>query len=574
MTPAAPSVAAPQTHPVPGANATNPINPPSQPGILGLESLGKGMRPPNWNLASPPLRRLAARRFEAPPRTHARHTIEQFMPARSLAPRAPEGDRWSGAETIEPAPGLHAGGDERAGSAPDSTGACTDDRIRRLLDRATFGYSWSDLGYARSQGYNAWLEAQLNPAGIDDSELDARLAAFKTLFETPRQIVLRAWSGDYTHTEELFKATVLRAATSNRQLLERMTEFWGDHFNIYLYKDGCETFKPIDDRDVIRTHSLGTFPDLLRASARSPAMLTYLDNAFSFWWSPNQNYARELLELHTLGVENYTQSDIEEIARCFTGWTIDYDFNSPSLGRFRFEPDWHDNGAKNVLGHKIPGGGGESDGDAVINILCYAHDVAPITARFVGRKLAVRFWGENPPTPLVDAIAGAFLATGGDIKSMLRVVLGERWQACAPRKLKRPFHLAMSTLRAMPTFIFDYWYLIYILDIMGQAPFLWAPPNGYPEAAAYWSGHILPRWRFGFYLLQEQGEIAVDILSIINAGDSNAMVEEISRVLFAGAMPRFDRRRLLKFLGPGPGSYERVIDTIGLAIASPSFQMH
>lgn len=445
----------------------------------------------------------------------------------------------------------------------------------RLVSRITYGPTYEELYLAQTLGYRNYLERHLLPESIDDSELDARLSEFVTLQDSPRDAVLRTRNSDFTPAAELPRATILRAATSKRQLFERIVEFWTDHFNIHLYKDGCETFKPIDDRDVIRRYALDTFPKLLLASARSPAMLTYLDNAFSYVGAPNQNYARELLELHTLGVGHYAQRDIEEIARCFTGWTINDDDSSPLLGQFVFVPELHDNRKKTVLGHVIPRGGGITDGERVIQILCFDPEFAPITAEFVGRKLLRFLWGYEPPQQLIENVKSAFLNSGGNIKEMIRAALDPAYIHCAQPKLKRPYHFAISALRAIPTYIVSFDYLAYQLDVLGQHPFFWAPPNGYPDSLGYWSGYLLPRWRFGIWLFEEQGEtIYYNIDGILNAQTLAEKIEALSLYLFFGNMSDQLRGRLTSYLAENQSSRRRVLETVGLALAAPEYQWY
>lgn len=491
---------------------------------------------------------------------------------------APDRGDWPGSVFVDQPPNLP--NPEAPDTPPDtnhdgtSVDGCTFDTVRRLVDRTTFGFSWRELDYAYTNGYDAYLEWQLDHESIDDSVLQTRLdTEFETLDESPRRHVLRAWDGNYDMMWDLLNATFLRQATSGRQLYERMVEFWSDHFNIYLFKDGGEMFKPIDDRDVIRPHALGKFSDIVKASTRSPAMLTYLDGAFSFAWAPNENYARELMELHTLGVDNFTQQDVKQVARCFTGFTIDYNANNQSLGQFRFESYWHDHGTKNVLGHKVPGGGGVTDGDRVIDILCHSPKGAALTSRFLAGKLAVRFWGENPPAALVDEIAQAYLDTDGDIKSMLRVVLAERWLRCSKPRLKRPYHYALSAIRTVPSYITGYWALIYLSDTMGQTPFLWAPPNGYPDSSAYWAGHMLPRWRYPNSMFFEQNEVQFD-LQPFSRQTTEEVVEAINIYIFGGYMPRSLHLELADYLGPPPFTNNRLREVLTLAISSPAFQQH
>ena len=201
----------------------------------------------------------------------------------------------------------------------------------------------------------------------------------------------------------LRQSAILRAVYSRRQLQERMVEFWSDHFNIYAFKGQGPQFKVVDDHETIRAHALGKFRDLLGASARSAAMLGYLDNTSNRKGVPNENYARELMELHTLGVHGgYTQRDVKEVARCLTGWTTEKHWHR---GRFLFDPDAHDNGAKQVLGLTIAPGGGVTDGERVLDMLA-GH---PSTARHLARKLCVHFLGDAPDA-WVSRLAGDIFA--------------------------------------------------------------------------------------------------------------------------------------------------------------------
>src|SRR5262245_40163163 len=247
----------------------------------------------------------------------------------------------------------------------------------------------------------------------------------------PQQVIL----------QELQQAKILRAVYSEKQLQEVMIDFWFNHFNVYGRKGADRLLTTSYERDSIRPHVFGKFEDLLIATAESEAMLFYLDNWLSV--SPNaqiemnrmrrlrrmqsmpnqngkipnnrsrglnENYAREIMELHTLGVDGgYTQKDVQEVARCFTGWTI----RGPRAGGdFYFNPKMHDDGEKIVLGKKIPAGGGRKDGETVIHILA----THPATAKFISTKLARKFVSDNPPQSLVDRLAGSFLKTGGDIR--------------------------------------------------------------------------------------------------------------------------------------------------------------
>src|SRR5207249_12079367 len=227
---------------------------------------------------------------------------------------------------------------------------------------------------------------------------------------------------------ELQAARIMLAVESERQLQEVMVDFWFSHFNVHAAKGEVKWYLTSYERDVIRPHALGKFGDLLRVPATHPAMLLYLDNwlsarpDFTVPVGPNrgkraglnENYARELMELHTLGVDGgYTQKDVTEVARAFTGWTID---RPQTDAHFIFRPMMHDTGEKIVLGHRIAAGGGPGDGERVIELLTQH----PATARFVATKLVRRFVSDTPPPALVARVAGSYLSTGGEIPAMLR----------------------------------------------------------------------------------------------------------------------------------------------------------
>lgn len=447
-------------------------------------------------------------------------------------------------------------------------------RLRKLVERITFGPTAAELGLAESLGYEGYLEYQLNPGAIDDSPVDQRLKDFPTLTWTQRQILEAVRRGDRAPIHEFLFSTILRAIYSRRQLHERMVEFWSDHLNIYFWKSGVPERKPVDDRDVIRAHTLGRFPQLLLASAASPAMLIYLDNAFSYAGHPNQNYAREVLELHALGLGNFTQADVEEVARCFTGWTIDFNSESATYGDFIFEPGRHDDGDKTVLGIPIPAGGGVRDGQIVIDILTLNERVAPITARFLAAKLANRFWGYRPPTELVDSAVQAYLDQDGDIRAMLRAILAERWMELAPPKFRRPFHLAVSVLRAAAAEVRNYDVLSHVIDTMGQHPFYWPPPNGYPDTLEYWSQSLLPRWDFGNWLFAgQQNLIDLDLRPFFSLQlTSQQFVDAIDHRLFFGMMSDADRSALFEFLQSNLGGEYRRREALGLAVGLMSYQ--
>lgn len=463
-----------------------------------------------------------------------------------------------------------AGEPARHSAAPpvQTTGAGP---LVRLIQRVTVGLTASELQAARQLGREGYLEHQLAYESIDDSVLAARLANYATLTMEPYQLFQLQ---PQQVVNELIEATILRPVLSRRQLLERMVEFWTDHFNIDINKNLDRFLKTVDDREVIRANALGTFPALLSASAHSPAMLYYLDNNVSFVGNPNENYARELLELHTMGADGaYTQVDIEEVARCFTGWTL-YPANAGvNAGKFRFLAGQHDNGAKQVLGYTIPAGGGYNDGLIVLDILANHPD----TARYVSAKLCRWLYQYDPPAPLVSSVAATYAATGGDIRSMIRTALLKHDLAAAEPKYKRPYHLFVSALRACGATITNVNGIRSNLLAAGQVPYNWGPPDGYPDNLDFWVGLVLPRWNFGASLLNSQVNGASVDINAFFAGvpnNADALAAHIDRALFGGEMDPFERQRIRDYLLPNAPTTQRKRDALGLAIASPGYQWY
>lgn len=469
----------------------------------------------------------------------------------------------------------------RPDSAPRPTaGIGNRGDVRTLLDRITFGFTASDYASARLMGWGGYLEWQLNHLLIDDSALDTRLmsAEFPTLWLTPEELVA-ASTTDVRN--QLIRARLVRAAFSRRQLFERLVDFWTDHFNIWLFSDSpIQTQKAWDDLNVVRAHALASFPEMLVASAHSPSMLEYLNNDTNTAANTNENYARELLELHTMGVDGgYTQTDVEEVARCFTGWTFyPTNFAQANLrGTFRFNAGNHDTGPKVVLGHIIPGSSGPSgqqDGETVLKILA-GH---PSTARFIATKLLRHFWGDDPPESLIGMVAGVYSLTQGDIKAMLRAIFNPNLNPPLAPKFKRPLHLIASAIRATGAALGTPANMQNILTSAGHLPFNWSPPDGYPDTLVAWSGLLLPRWSFGASLMNsEYGSTnAVDINAFL-AGvptplTADAVVARINDRLFGGRMPGEERAALAAYLLPNPPTTARIREAVGLAIGSPAFQ--
>jgi uncharacterized protein (DUF1800 family) len=419
-------------------------------------------------------------------------------------------------------------------------------------------------------------------------------------------------------TAELQASRILRAVYSERQLQEVMVDFWTNHFNVFAGKGADRWLLISYDRDTIRPNAMGKFSDLLLATAQSPAMLFYLDNFQSV--SPtapagrgyfggqrpgaqrgplgvmqirnpvamtnnpqqqrpqqqarrgiNENYARELMELHTLGVEGgYTQKDVQEVARCFTGWTIlaprgagaatQAMMNGPradmlreNAGRFFFNPRVHDDGEKIVLGHKIPAGGGVKDGLQVLDILSHS----PATAKFIATKLARHFVSDNPSPELIDRTAATFLKTNGDIRETLRAIFfspefnsPEAYRA----KVKRPFELAISAIRTLGGETnggpgVNQW-----IARMGEPLYGFQTPNGYSDTAESWvnTGGLLERLNFGLTLASNRiPGTRVDLKRFLDSNDSGAadkskMMDRFLSLIVAGDMSAKTKATLLR----------------------------
>jgi uncharacterized protein (DUF1800 family) len=322
-------------------------------------------------------------------------------------------------------------------------------------------------------------------------------------------------------TSELQQAKLLRALYSERQLLEVMTDFWFNHFNVFLNKDADQYLTTAYERDVIRAHALGKFKDLLVATAQSPAMLFYLDNWLSMGPnSPaavaankgkpgqavpglNENYGRELMELHTLSVTGgYTQHDVTELARVLTGWTIQ---PLEQGAAFQFDAKKHEPGDKVVVGQTIPENG-MNEGMQVLDML--AHH--PNTAKFICRKLAMRFVADDPPPALVERMAAKFLVTDGDIREVLRTLFKspEFWSAKAYRaKVKTPFEFVISSLRATGTDLNNPGPMLGILNKMGMPLYQMVPPTGYSMTASTWMNSEALIDRMNFALALSDGKV-------------------------------------------------------------------
>jgi uncharacterized protein (DUF1800 family) len=417
--------------------------------------------------------------------------------------------------------------------------------------------------------------------------------------------------------EELAMAKVTRAIYSERQLQQVMDDFWFNHFNVYAAKGEDKWYLTSYERDVIQPHTLGKFKDLVTATAESPAMLFYLDNFLSAdpnaaqrqaalramrqnrgrFGRPsqpqnqqpkknirglNENYGRELMELHTLGVEGgYTQKDVTELARCFTGWTIDKPRLNPE---FKFDEKLHDPDQKIVLRKKIHAGG-MKDGEQAIELLA-KH---PSTAKFISTKLARRFVSDNPPAPLVARMAKTFESSDGDIRAVMHTMIysPEFWSREAYRaKIKTPFELVVSAVRALSTDVDTAMPLVQWVGRIGEPLYQCQPPTGYADNAEAWvnTGALLNRLNFSLTLAgnKVRGSRA-DVSSLlgVDATEPKVALERALQIFLGGQASPTTLETLQKQLDSPQVLQAKLDDPVkkvdlgvvtGLVLGAPEFQ--
>jgi uncharacterized protein (DUF1800 family) len=475
--------------------------------------------------------------------------------------------------------------------------------IAHLLNRITYGPRPGEVQRVAAIGWEAFLEQQLNPAQVDDAALEARLEQFVTLAMSAAELFesypQKGRPGPRAIIQELEAASLLRAIVSERQLFEIMVDFWSNHFNIYIGKNQVKWLKTADDREVIRAHALGTFRDLLLASAKSPAMLVYLDNAENVKAGVqrgksagglNENYAREVMELHTIGADGgYTQDDVATVARALTGWTITRR-NAGRAGEFQFVSRLHDDDAKQIafLNLDLPAGGGLKEGEMLLGALA-GH---PKTAARIAHKLCAAFVADEPPRALVERAAKAYLDNDTDIRATLKVILtSDEFKASAGQKIKLPLRALVSSVRALGADVGDGEQLLPLLSWLrnlGQAFFNWQAPNGYPQLGAAWvnAGGMLARWNAAFALAEGRiKNTQVDLHSLIptTAQTAGTLVDTLGAALLHGPLPADARAALVDYASDGRGEGQpldrpslarKLPELAGLLLASPAFQTH
>lgn len=487
---------------------------------------------------------------------------EMPMPSRRamLKPLAALSALWAaGASATKAAPTNQVSADVDPGAV-----------LPKLVRRMCIGPTTADYALAESLGYDGFIAYQMDPDSIDDSALNAMLATNPTVNSAPWQL---SGFGAGELTEWFAESAIVRAIYTRRQFFERMVELWRDHFNISVQKYPGVFLLPVDDRQVIRPNALGAFFNMLHASTSSAGMLAYLDNDHSVAGAVNENYARELLELHTFGVDNgYTQQDVIELARCLTGWGMDPPSSVPGSGVFRYNNALHDQGAKFLLGQAIPPNGGFTDGYNSVTRLA----LHPNTAEFIAKKVCTWLWGEGPPKGLLDEVKQIFLEFSGYVPAMAEAALRPNVMFDAPLKFKRPLHLIASALRVLPHTLTDPAGLRVLLSAAGHLPYNWSPPNGYPDKISHWTGLVVNRWNFAFKMVD--GSIAglsVDFAGFLS-GQTTAeqVMNHIDQQFFAGEMGAVDKNAIRDYLAVDPSSAQRRAEAVALSICSPSFQWY
>jgi uncharacterized protein (DUF1800 family) len=492
----------------------------------------------------------------------------------------------------------------------------------RLLDRFSFGAKPGQVEAVVNMGLENWLEQQF-AANQPNEGLNKRLAAFKSLSLTndtivntylnAGQVIRLATRKGIIHKDsikgdqkeyreqvrlimeqegykpiqelhrELVNQKVLSAAYSNNQLQEVLTDFWFNHFNVSVTKNQCQQFVYTYERDAIRPNVMGKFKDLLLATAQHPAMLEYLDNASSVsiknnpranMAAPrnarglNENYAREVMELHTLGVDGgYTQADVTTVAKALTGWSV-------MQGNFIFRPRQHDNEAKTILNKNFPANGGYQEGVDVLTMLAEHSS----TAKFICTKLATRFVSDTPSAALIKNMVKTFQSTDGNIKAVLRTMVYDPafWKkSVSHEKIKSPFEMVISAVRATNAQIIQPFQLFNWCTKMGQRFYYYQAPTGFPDRASNWinTGALLNRMNFGLaFASQKIPGVRMDLAALNNYHEPESAIDALT-VYSNILLPQRDHSANIKRLIPNVQSTQNMLSqVVGIIIGSPEFQ--
>jgi uncharacterized protein (DUF1800 family) len=442
-----------------------------------------------------------------------------------------------------------------AKAVPTFKNVLSRDPVLHLLRRATFGPTRFDMEQVQKLGIDGWIDAQLDPGSVADAVADKALKAFPTVHMTTSEIRGTVKEGDWQAQYELGQATLARQMWSRRGLFEVMVDFWSNHLNVTNPFDGGWDVRTAYDNDVIRKHALGRFVDMLKASARDPAMMRYLDNADSDRRSVNENYGRELLELHTVGIDGgYTEKDVRHSAYILTGRT------ATNEGQFTYEAGRHWIDPVKVLGFKSKNGSREKGLEVGEKYLSYLA-MHPSTAKNIARKLAVRFVCDSPPNSFVQRLADVYLENKTAIVPVLKTLFRsqEFWIATG-MKTRRPLENFVASARALGVAPGGdtragveglYW----MTQRFGQAPLAWVPPNGYPDVSgawrsahatlAIWNAHraLIGGWQGGLSYPQASGLVGK------RPSKSGAYLDTLAERMVFQKLATPQRKALLAFLG-------------------------
>ena len=457
--------------------------------------------------------------------------------------------------------GLTAAGGAAAAAAAGTEAEAATDPVLHLLRRATYGPTPELVAEVRAMGATAWLDLQLTPTKIPDPVVDGLLGRWpgrnwKTWECRERVAPSERWNFSYG-TPELH---VARALWSRRQLLEVVVNFWNDHLVVPMPNADVYDCGHLFQRDVLRRYAFSPYTDLLAAAVRHPALLVVLDNADSGKQAPNENHARELLELHTVGVGGYTEADVKATARVLTGLSIDRE-----SGLYEFKPWRHHVGPVKVLGWSHDNASAEGGEAVALSLLSYLAK-HPRTARRIVTKLAVRFVSDAPPATLIDELAAVYTSKGTAIAPVLKALFtSTAFAAAAGKKVRTPYEDVMATLRvvgAQPpaTGTKALRDLLYQLRRMGQVPMGWPAPDGYPDTATAWAGasSTLHRWNvhigvLGGWLLSSLPRPAVaTLLPKTLPTTYGAYVDALAARLLMAPLPSAHRTALCSYLSHEP----------------------